>query len=39
MWKKLQIVAAGLMVELHIACRALQLGILEDGPGRNVAFF
>ena len=38
--KKLQIVMAGLMVELHIALLALfSWGILEDGPGRNVAFF
>ena len=38
--KKLQVVMAGLMVELHIALLALfSWGILEDGPARSVAFF
>ena len=38
--KKLQIVMAGLMVELHIALLALfSWGVLQDGPARSVAFF
>lgn len=38
--KKLQIVMAGLMVELHIALIALfSWGVLDDGPARSVAFF
>ena len=38
--KKLQVVMAGLMVELHIALLALfSWSILEDGPASSVAFF
>lgn len=38
--KKLQIVMAGLAVELHIALLALfSWGVLEDGPARSAAFF
>ena len=38
--KKLQIVMAGLMVELHIALLALfSWAVLQDGPARSAAFF
>ena len=38
--KKLQIVLAGLMVELHIALLALfSWGVLDDGPAKSAAFF
>ena len=38
--KKLQIVLAGLSVELHIALLAIfSWGFLDDGPARSVAFF
>ncbi len=38
--KKLQIVMAGLLVELHIALLALfSWSLLEDGPARSAAFF
>ncbi|MDA8540047.1 hypothetical protein N9L03_04405 [Alphaproteobacteria bacterium] len=38
--KKLQIVLAGLTVELHIALLALfSWGILDDGPAKSAAFF
>ena len=38
--KKLQIVLAGIMVELHIAFLALfAWGVLDDGPARSAAFF
>ena len=38
--KKLQIVLAGLAVELHIALLAIfSWGILDDGPAKSAAFF
>ena len=38
--KKLQIVLAGILVELHIALLALfAWGVLDDGPLRSVAYF